>query len=567
MKKLSALLLSLLLLLTACGAPGQPDNAAPSTPDDALAAETSLCAKELPEACRVWFDIAETSGTAEKDSKLPLAERAGDGACDYLAIRLPDGSYTDLILEGKPAEEGVTLADFSGGGAKQEGSYGRLAWNGELYHAFTVSAADCTLPNLTAPEGGILRLNISGDCTVDGGGTEYACFEGFDCLLVTGDGTLTVSNAAALDCGGGDLPIPSLVLDGDVTLRCDDIRLAAPNTVDVPALAVLGGTLCTDMLWLSNGMLVNAGGTLSVQGSVQELKRAVFRGGTTLLGAAEQKAEFILFGGTAHLAGGLAEGSTVEGGAGVFSAQSFSGVAVNDYGAVLWDGADGSAYRGVYGAGYYPTDYSPDWAGTVPSAVWDALNAENPYENDWFAGTLTLENAHAPELLPWGGAHLRVLGENAVDGTLGGTGLLFTGGGSLAAGELSVWSWGSVRAPLLAVQDGTNVRCGALHMGSNAEEKGTLLVESGSLTVGGEFWLQNAALTVTGGELTLAGDASIDRGEVRISGGTVTFGHGLWLGEGDIVITGGTVIVPGGEAGLTAENGKVTISGGAVREP
>ena len=41
----------------------------------------------------------------------------------------------------------------------------------------------------------------------------------------------------------GDLPIPSLVLDGDVTLRCDDIRLAAPNTVDVPALAVLGGTL------------------------------------------------------------------------------------------------------------------------------------------------------------------------------------------------------------------------------------------------------------------------------------------------------------------------------------
>ena len=456
---------------------------------------------------------------------------------------IPDGSYTDLILEGKPAEEGVTLADFSGGGAKQESSYGRLAWNGELYHAFTVSAADCTLPNLTAPDGGILRLNISGDCTVDGGGTEYACFEGFDCLLVTGDGTLTVSNAAALDCGG-DLPIPSLVLDGDVTLRCDDIRLAAPNTVDVPALAVLGGTLCTDMLWLSNGMLVNAGGTLSVQGSVQELKRAVFRGGTTLLGAAEQKAEFILSGGTAHLAGGLAEGSTVEGGAGVFSAQSFSGAAVNDYGAVLWDGADDSAYRSVYGADYYPTDYSLDWAGTVSSAVWDALNAENPYENDWFAGTLTLENAHAPELLPWGGAHLRVLGENTVDGTLGGTGLLFTGGGSLTAGDLNVWSWGS-----------------------NAEEKGTLLVESGSLTADGEFWLQNDSLTVSGGELTLAGDASIDRGEVHISGGTVSFEHGLWLGEGDIVITGGTVIVPGGETGLTAENGKVTISGGTVREP
>lgn len=386
MKKLSALLLSLLLLLTACGTPATPGDAVTlPTPNDEILVEEGLHAEDLPEVCRLWFDLAETSGAADKNSKLPLASRADEGACNYLAVRLPGGTYTDLIQEGKLADEGVTLADFSGG--------------------------------------------------------------------------------------------------------------------------------------------------------------------------------------TAHLADGLAEGSTVEGGAGVFSAQSFSGAAVNDYGAVLWDGADGSAYRGVYGAGYYPTDYSPDWAGTVPSAVWDALNAENPYENDWFAGTLTLENTHAPELLPWGGAHLRVLGENTVGGTLGGTGLLFTGGGSLAAGELSVWSLGSVRAPLLAVQDGTNVRCGALHMGSNAEEKGTLLVESGSLTVGGEFWLQNAALTVTGGELTLAGDASIDRGEVHISGGTVSFEHGLWLGEGDIVITGGTVIVPGGEAGLTAENGKVTISGGAVREP
>ena len=50
--------------------------------------------------------------------------------------------------------------------------------------------------------------------------------------------------------------------------------------------------------------------------------------------------------------------------------------------------------------------------------MWDALNAENPYENDWFAGTLTLENAHAPELLPWGGAHLRIemtAGEQILD--------------------------------------------------------------------------------------------------------------------------------------------------------
>lgn len=442
MKKLSALLLSLLLLLTACGAPGQPDNAAPSTPDDALAAETALCAKELPEACRVWFDIAETSGTAEKDSKLPLAERAGDGACDYLAIRLPDGSYTDLILEGKPAEEGVTLADFSGGGAKQEGSYGQLAWNGELYHAFTVSAADCTLPNLTAPDGGILRLNISGDCTVDGGGTEYACFEGFDCVLVTGEGALTITNAACLGCGGGDLPVPALVLDGDVTLRCDDIRLAAPNTVDVPALAVLGGTLCTDMLWLEGGELVNAG------------------------------------------------------------------------------------------------------------------------------GTLTMENGHASELLPWGALHLNLLGENTVDTALGGTGLLLTGGGSLSAGKVNLWGWGGAHHPCLVVTDNTSLRCGELSMGfDSVNGECLLMMDRGSLHVEGETWLQRAAVDLRGGEAHFAGAVSIERGSLYITGGTVTFDEGLWLGEGSIYISGGTVLVPGGEAGLTAENGKVTISGGTVREP
>ena len=169
MKKLSALLLSLLLLLTACGTPATPGDAATlPTPNDEILVEEGLRAEDLPEVCRLWFDLAETSGAADKNSKLPLASRADEGACNYLAVRLPDGTYTDLIQEGKLADEGVTLADFSGGRAKQEGSYGQLAWNGELYHAFTVSAADCTLPNLTAPDGGILRLNISGDCTVDG---------------------------------------------------------------------------------------------------------------------------------------------------------------------------------------------------------------------------------------------------------------------------------------------------------------------------------------------------------------------------------------------------------------
>ena len=50
MKKPSALLLSLLLLLTACGTPGTPDDAVtPPTPNDEILVEEGLRAEDLPE--------------------------------------------------------------------------------------------------------------------------------------------------------------------------------------------------------------------------------------------------------------------------------------------------------------------------------------------------------------------------------------------------------------------------------------------------------------------------------------------------------------------------------------
>lgn len=98
MKKLSALLLSLLLLLTACGTPATPGDAVTlPTPNDEILVEEGLHAEDLPEVCRLWFDLAETSGAADKNSKLPLASRADEGACNYLAVRLPGGTYTDVI--------------------------------------------------------------------------------------------------------------------------------------------------------------------------------------------------------------------------------------------------------------------------------------------------------------------------------------------------------------------------------------------------------------------------------------------------------------------------------------
>lgn len=565
MKKLPALLLTLSLLLTACGT-NQPDNTATlPTPDGELLVETELRAEDLPEICRVWFDIANTAGAAEKSGASSRAARAEDGACDIVAVRLPDGSYTDLIREDDTVSDGVKLSVFSSGGAKRLSSYDQVLWNGETYDACTIEATNCAIPNLSAPEGGILRLNIFGECTVDGGGTEYSCFEGFDCVLITGSGTLTIVNTSGLDCGGKSLPVPALMLDGNMTLRCESIRLTSNG--DAPALAVLGGDLCTEQLWLNGGELVNAGGAVLAR-NVFQPSRAILRGGTMLLDTLDGSAVFLLSGGAGHIADALPAGSVVEGGAGSFSALDFSTATIHSYdtGAVLWDGSKDSA-PAVSGAGYYSTVYSPDWAGAATNAIWDSLTLANPINDCWFAGTLTMENGSAPELPVWGGLHLDLRGENIIDGDLAGTGLLLTGGGSLHAGGINVWGWGGVHAPFLAVWEDCSIRCDALHMGSNAGEEGILSLD-GNLTVEGEFWLQNAQLEIAAGELHLMGETSIERGDVIIYGGTVILEQGLWLGEGDIIITGRSeVIVPGGEAGLVTENGRVVLNGGTIREP
>ena len=137
MKRLLALLLTcfLLLALTACG----------TQVEDIVNVEPSeLTAEELPESCRRWFDIVSNSGTAETDSQLPFAERGHDCTSEIYGVHMPDGSYTDLILR-EFQTEGVTVADFSNGGVKVETNAGRLAWNGERYNAFTISAKDCAI--------------------------------------------------------------------------------------------------------------------------------------------------------------------------------------------------------------------------------------------------------------------------------------------------------------------------------------------------------------------------------------------------------------------------------------
>ena len=545
MKKLAALLLSAILLL-ASGCGKQDSDA------------DQLRAEDLPESCRGWFDIAETAGAAEENSGFPAAARAAEGAAEGgIAARLPDGTEVDVVGESEQFAEGVKLSELTDGKAKRLGSGGRVIWNGELYDACTIAAENCRLPNLRPHEGGILRLDISGDCTVDGGGEEFGCFAGFDCVVVTGSGTLTIINTSGLASGTGRLPLPALLVDGGVTLRCGSIGVAA-NEAGVPAFALLDGTVCAESLWLGRGELVVAGGVLSAR-DIFEVSGATFRGGVTLLGYAGDCANMkvVLSGGALYTADALPADAAVEAGAGTLCVKDAAQLSVKKYdkATVLDSETDGSplAY----------TDYSEDWAGIVSGARWDGLAAQQA-EGLWFVGKLTMDNGRCDELKPWGALWLELRGENFVQAELGGTSCVLTGGGSLTADTLNIWGWGGMHTPLCSIGADTEVYCANLRMGSNAGGAGTVVISSGKLTVDNEFWLQNGTLEVRGGEVRLCGDAAIEQGSLNITGGTVIIEKGLWIGAGDVNLSGGTLVLPNGEDSLTLESGKLHNHGGTL---
>lgn len=545
MKKLAALLISVVLLLVSgCG---KQDSDA-----------DQLRAEDLPESCRGWFDIAETAGAAEENSGFPAAARAAEGAAEGgIAARLPDGTEVDVVGESEQFAEGVKLSELTDGKAKRLGSGGRVIWNGELYDACTIAAENCRLPNLRPHEGGILRLDISGDCTVDGGGEEFGCFAGFDCVVVTGSGTLTIINTSGLASGTGRLPLPALLVDGGVTLRCGSIGVAA-NEAGVPAFVLLDGTVCAESLWLGRGELVVAGGVLSAR-DIFEVSGATFRGGVTLLGYAGDCANMkvVLSGGALYTADALPADAAVEAGAGTLCVKDAAQLSVKKYdkATVLDSETDGSplAY----------TDYSEDWAGIVSGARWDGLAAQQA-EGLWFVGKLTMDNGRCDELKPWGALWLELRGENFVQAELGGTSCVLTGGGSLTADTLNIWGWGGMHTPLCSIGEDTEVYCANLRMGSNAGGAGTVVISSGKLTVDNEFWLQNGTLEVRGGEVRLCGDAAIEQGSLNITGGTVIIEKGLWIGAGDVNLSGGTLVLPNGEDSLTLESGKLHNHGGTL---
>ena len=185
MKKALFLALSLAFLLTACGETTLPDTSEQNPVDNTQ--ETSL-----PESCLLYYDLGNVSILAE-DKSLPLAQNAGDGYATSYSVWY-DGEYQDLALQ--DGDSGISVADMTGGSAVFDYGAGLVVWNGERYHCAHLTAQDSYIPNISPNiPGGILLLEVSGDCWADGGTADVACFTGFGTVVICGSGTLRIDGA------------------------------------------------------------------------------------------------------------------------------------------------------------------------------------------------------------------------------------------------------------------------------------------------------------------------------------------------------------------------------------
>lgn len=273
MKKLPLLLLTLTLLfaLCACGAQGTSGNTDTSPVDG-----TSFDPDAVPEACRVYMDYA-VSFIADTNSQLPLASTASRGAPDYLPL-WHEGEYSQLAANGG---EGYTMAELTDGRATVAGDYGRFAWDGKRYHCIHVQARDSFIPDLVSTNGGILWLELEGDCRADNGtGDEIGMFGGFDTVVITGSGTLTL--VQNVESGTGQQPWPALVVYG-VDVAVPGLSLTANSAPDsVANLVVQLGSLTVENMAFVSGDACVTGGALTV-GQLMDCARLVCWGGETAL--------------------------------------------------------------------------------------------------------------------------------------------------------------------------------------------------------------------------------------------------------------------------------------------
>ena len=282
MRKLSALLCAaMLLMLCAC-----------STPQDEQGDKTET----VPDECRFYYDTPELELIAPSDSTLPLADNAKRGAPDYIPVWYK-GEYTQI--NGSQFGEGYTMRELTDDKATAAGDYGRFCWDGELYHCIHVKANSSFVPNLCSISGGVLWLEISGECCGDDGTEDGAYFSGFDTVIITGRGSLDLSQG--IDCGTGEMPWPALIIDG-ANVSAPTVSLTHNSEPDKTAdLIVKDGSLST--LTIMEGNICCSGGQLTAE-LLANTQRLVCRGGLTMINGwgfdddmADSPAEVILSGG------------------------------------------------------------------------------------------------------------------------------------------------------------------------------------------------------------------------------------------------------------------------------
>ena len=312
MKKALFLALSLAFLLAACGETTLPDTSEQNPVDNSQ--ETTL-----PESCLLYYDLGNANVLAE-DKSLPLAQNAGDGYQTSYSVWY-DGEYQDLALQ--DGDNGISVADMTGGRATFDYGAGLVVWNGERYHCAHLTAQDSYIPNISPDiPGGILLLEISGDCWADGGTDDVACFTGFGTVVICGSGTLRIDGAGIGSSAAVDTlsSLPVLMLDGPA-LTLDRLYLSDRACDDgTPSLFVRSGSLDSDTLVLSGDLCI-AGGSVKTR-YIDGVSNAVFRGGTFETDQWDSMLvpTLILSGGDATCTDWLPQGTSIEVGAGTMTA-------------------------------------------------------------------------------------------------------------------------------------------------------------------------------------------------------------------------------------------------------
>ena len=263
----------------------------------------------LPNECMLYYHLADEDIVTNDDS-LPLEEI---GSRTYSVWY--DNQYLGVVR--KEFDEGIKLEDIMSDGSSFANKEGYFLWDSKRYTPIYLDVKSGYVPNVSPNEdGGILWLNINGECFADGGAIGVSCFNGFNTVIISGNGKLEIEGG--IECGGGTSVLPALIIDGNIEIDCDSINVIK-NDDNIPTLYVRRGEVDVDQIFVSGDVLIS-GGDVETDMIVDPLN-VVVRGGEF---EAEQwggiSPNIILSGGDLTCSGWLPEGTVAYVGRGTMSA-------------------------------------------------------------------------------------------------------------------------------------------------------------------------------------------------------------------------------------------------------